>query len=97
MSDTDNLYRSAGLQLKLAANASPSAQSGASGTGNLYLNSNEDAELNQHLPVARDAKLAASVADLIAPIVTFIPDISGGFALLGTRSGHGGVRRPEAG
>ena len=36
--------------------ASPSAQSGASGTGSLYLNANEDAELNTHMPTARDAE-----------------------------------------
>ena len=47
--------------LQLAQSASPSAQSGASGTGNLYLNANEDAELNTHMPTARDENLAASV------------------------------------
>ena len=33
---------------------SPSTQSGATGQGQLYLNKNEDAELNTHLPTARD-------------------------------------------
>ena len=42
--------------LQLAARHSPSAQSGASGTGSLYLNTNEDAELNTHMPTARDER-----------------------------------------
>ena len=41
-------------------------QSGATGPGQLYLNKNEDAELNTHLPTARDARLAANVANTIA-------------------------------
>ena len=34
---------------------------GASGTGNLYLNTNEDAELNTHMPTARDEHLASEL------------------------------------
>lgn len=60
--------------LKIAGSTSPAQQSGASGQGRLYLNVNEDAELNSHLPRARDTRLAASVSDAVAAVLTFIPD-----------------------
>ena len=41
-------------RLQPAQGTSPSTQSGATGQGQLYLNKNEDAELNTHLPTARD-------------------------------------------
>jgi hypothetical protein len=59
--------------LQLAQSASPSAQSGASGTGNLYLNTTEDAELNSHMPTARDESLAASTVALTAAPLRLIP------------------------
>jgi len=62
-------------QLKLAGDTSPANQSGASGTGKLNLITNEDAELNSHLPRARDTRLASSVADTIASLLVFIPEI----------------------
>ncbi len=40
-------------QLKLAEDSSPANQSGAAGNGNLHLTTNEDAELNTHLPNAK--------------------------------------------
>jgi Tc toxin complex TcA C-terminal TcB-binding domain len=61
--------------LKLAQGSSPSNQSGASGSGQLYLNTNEDAELNKYLPTARDTSLAASIVNTAASAMTFIPDI----------------------
>jgi len=63
-------------QLKLAGDASPANQSGASGTGKLNLITNEDVELNTHLPTARDTSLAASVADTISSVLTFIPEFN---------------------
>ena len=42
--------------LQLAQGTSPSTQAGATGQGQLYLNKNEDAELNTHLPTARDSR-----------------------------------------
>ncbi len=62
--------------LKLAGDSSPAQQSGASGQGKLYLSSNEDAELNSHLPKARDTRLAASVAETVGSVLTFIPEIN---------------------
>lgn len=61
--------------LRLAQGSSPSNQAGASGSGQLYLNTNEDDELNRHLPTARDTRLAASVANAAAPILNLIPAI----------------------
>jgi hypothetical protein len=52
---------------------SPSAQSGASGTGKLYLDANEDAELNSHMPTARDESLAASIVATAAAPLRLIP------------------------
>jgi hypothetical protein len=59
--------------LKLAQSSSPSNQSGASGSGQMFLNSNEDSELNTNLPAARDARLVANIANSIAGGVTPIP------------------------
>jgi hypothetical protein len=60
--------------LRIAGDRSPAQQSGASGQGRLYLSPNEDAELNSHLPAARDTGLAASVSDTVASVLTFIPE-----------------------
>jgi hypothetical protein len=61
-------------QLRLASASSASNQSGASGSGNLYLNDSEDAELNVHMPRSRDTQLGSSIAEVIAEIVVLIPD-----------------------
>ena len=63
-------------QLKLAGGDSPAAQSGASGSGQLFLNSNEDAELNTHLPAARDLRLAANIVNTLSGVLTFIPEFN---------------------
>ena len=63
-------------QLRLADASSPGAQSGASGTGQLYLSTTESAELNTHLPTARDTRLAASIVDTVASTLAFIPDFN---------------------
>jgi hypothetical protein len=63
--------------LKMAGDMSPAQQSGASGSGRLYLTVNEDAELNTHLPAARDTGLASSVVDMIGSGMVFIPDAKG--------------------
>jgi hypothetical protein len=69
--------------LKIAGGASPEQQSGAAGQGSLYLNTNEDDELNSRLPTARDTRLAASVADTLASVLTFIPDFTVNFHFWG--------------
>lgn len=65
-------------QLKLAEETSSPAGIaglfGASGPGRLYLNTNEDAELNSHLPRARDSGLLASVFNAIAAGLVLVPD-----------------------
>lgn len=70
-------------KLKLAGDASPSNQSGASGQGNLYLITNEDAELNSHLPRARDTTLAGSVFNALAAGFAPIPDADADFHFWG--------------
>ena len=59
--------------LQLADGSSPSAQSGASGAGRLYLNANENAELNTHMPLARYARIASSALDTTASVLALIP------------------------
>ncbi|MBI1744419.1 toxin [Candidatus Acetothermia bacterium] len=60
--------------LKLEGDSSPGILSGYSGNGKIYLTHNEDVELNVHLPVARDARLAASVFNALAAGFAPIPD-----------------------
>jgi hypothetical protein len=80
-------------KLQLAQGSSPSNQSGASGTGQLYLNTNEDAELNTHLPAARDTGLTASVINAAAAALVFIPEIGGENTILGAGRRLQGFRR----
>ncbi len=61
--------------LKLAAGSSPAAQSGASGSGELYLTGSEQGEMDG-LALARDSRLAASIAEIIASVLTFIPEFN---------------------
>lgn len=63
-------------KLQLAGSSSPSNQSGASGVGQLYLNTQEDSELNTHLPTARDTRLASNIVDAVAAGLVFIPDFN---------------------
>src|SRR5262249_16078296 len=60
--------------LKLAQSSSPSNQSGSTGTGALYLNTYEDAELNSLLPTARDTRMVASILIGVASTLQFIPE-----------------------
>ena len=62
--------------LRLANGGAPGVIAGALGAGNLYLNSNEDLELNQLLPAATLARTAASIAELLAPVLVFIPSVN---------------------
>jgi hypothetical protein len=62
-------------QLKLAGDSSPSQQSGASGSGRLFLTTNEDADLNVHGPNARSSRKDAMTSDAITGILTLIPDM----------------------
>jgi hypothetical protein len=62
-------------QLQLAQSSSPSNRSGATGQGQLFLNKQEDVELNTHLPNARDRRVAASIAMIAAPVLNLIPSM----------------------
>jgi hypothetical protein len=57
------------------AGSSPSSQSGASGPGQLYLNKNEDADLNVHGPSARSNRQDAMHSDTITGVLALIPDM----------------------
>jgi hypothetical protein len=61
--------------LKIAGDTSPAQQSGASGQGRLYLNTNEDADLNKLGPDAHNSRLAAMDIDRITSIVALLPDM----------------------
>jgi hypothetical protein len=61
-------------QIQQPGASSPTAQSGVSGTGQLYLNANENAELNLHLPNARDLRTSSSVFETFASTLVYIPD-----------------------
>ena len=60
--------------LQLAQGTSPSTQSGATGQGQLYLNKNEDAELNTDLPAAMAAHVVAMELNTVASSLPAIPD-----------------------
>lgn len=62
--------------LRLANGGAPGTVAGALGAGNLYLNSNEDLELNLLLPAATLARTAASIAELLAPVLVFLPSVN---------------------
>lgn len=69
--------------LQLDQGSAPSNQSGATGSGQLYLNKNEGVELNRLLPSARDLRYGASVINIMASVLTFIPEIGVDLAFWG--------------
>ena len=69
--------------LQLAQGSSPANASGATGNGSLYLITNEDKELNTHLPKARDLRMSSSISNTIASGLTPIPSAEGHFAFWG--------------
>ncbi len=69
--------------LQMAQGSSPANSSGAAGNGPLYLITNEDSELNTHLPTARDMRLASGVANLVAGSLTPIPSAEAHLAFWG--------------
>jgi hypothetical protein len=66
-----------------AGTASPSTSAGATGQGSLYLNQNEDVELDTHLPAARDLRLVANVSNTVASVVNPIPSLEAHLAFWG--------------
>jgi hypothetical protein len=69
--------------VELADSSSASGQSGASGTGQLYLNKNEDTELNTLLPLARDTGMAATAINAVAAILRALPSVNMDFEFWG--------------
>jgi Tc toxin complex TcA C-terminal TcB-binding domain len=62
-------------QLQLAQGSSPSTTAGATGQGQLYLNTNEDSELNVNLPAAKDAREHVNIYNTIAGGLAPIPSV----------------------
>ncbi len=62
-------------KLQLANGSSPSQSSGASGVGNLYLNTNEDSELNTLLPQASSSRGTANTYNQVATGLQPIPSV----------------------
>jgi hypothetical protein len=62
-------------QLQLAQASSPSDQSGASGSGQLYLNQQEDSELNSHLTTSRDRGWEAGAVKALAATLEYLPQV----------------------
>jgi hypothetical protein len=62
-------------KLQLAQGSSPAEASGATGQGKLYLNTNEDTELNTNLPNARDERNQSNIYNTIAAGLAPIPSV----------------------
>jgi hypothetical protein len=74
-------------QLRLTGDTSPANQSGASGKGQLYLNTNEDRELNEHMPETRLFQMLAHLNDVITAGLYYIPNFSVKMAYWGIGGG----------
>ena len=59
--------------LKIVGDTSPTQQSAASGQGKLYLNTNEDVDLNTHSDLALAAHISAAGAEVIRGMLSLIP------------------------
>jgi hypothetical protein len=69
--------------LQLAQGSSPTDQSGATGTGQLFLNKQEDAELNVHLPTALTRRLEANIVNTLAAALFPFPSAEAHLAFWG--------------
>lgn len=69
--------------LTIVGGTSPSNQSGASGTGALYLNTNENADLNVHSPNARTLQESAETVKHVASGLALLPQLGIEFAFWG--------------
>jgi hypothetical protein len=69
--------------LQMAQGSSPANASGAAGNGALYLITNEDDELNTHLPKARDLRMSSSISNTIASGLMPIPSVEAHLAYWG--------------
>lgn len=63
-------------QLTITGDTSPNQQSGVAGQGMLYLNTNEDADLNKHSPEAQTSRDWASRLEMTASTLASIPGFS---------------------
>jgi hypothetical protein len=72
--------------LKLTA-AGAAGQSGAQGSGSLYLTQMEHHELNELLPEANDRRVASFVLSTLASVLAYIPDLDAKLAFWGLGGG----------
>lgn len=70
-------------KLQIAGDSAPSNQSGASGSGQIYLNRNEDAELNKLLPGATNSTVLSQTLHTVGPVYASIPDAKVNLHFLG--------------
>jgi hypothetical protein len=63
-------------RLRLEGDTSPATQSGAEGKGQLYLNTNENQDLNVLAPISFGLRIGAGVSDLIFGVLAYIPSFS---------------------
>ncbi len=61
--------------LRLSEASSPANQSGAAGSGALFLNANEDLDLNVFGPQARTERVAAQAVETAFGVLSLIPDM----------------------
>jgi hypothetical protein len=79
--------------------SAPAAQSGAQGLGQMHLSVTESAEVNTHLPQARDTRRDSAFAEIIATVLTFIPEFDAKLAFWGLGAGSkifGGSKMSDA-
>lgn len=62
--------------LSISGDVSPARQSGLIGAGAIFLNKNENADLNVHSPEAQNHQKASSVSRTIASVLSIIPNFS---------------------
>lgn len=84
--------------LAIAGGSSPSNQSGATGVGALYLNTNENADLNIHSPNAKRIQGSAAAIKQVASVLGLIPQFPVKLAFwgLGAEIGFGGEQLSKA-
>ncbi|MBS1910859.1 MAG: toxin [Bacteroidetes bacterium] len=84
--------------LSITGGSNPSNQSGATGSGSLYLNTNENADLNVHSPAANEYHERAAAIKATAGILALIPQfpIKLAFWGLGAEIGFGGQQLSAA-
>jgi hypothetical protein len=85
-------------ELRIHDGSSSRFLAGATGPGSLYLNTNENADLNIHSPNARDSQILSMALKHITPVLSLIPQFPIHIAYLGMGGeiGFGGDQLSQA-